>query len=151
MAILDTTTVSALLVLVALATLASVVTLGMVLRASLDNRPARAAVTFHPDVTAPATAVRRIAAAAALILGIQVIAACGNEKAEGDTAVPGAPVVKVQSFVGSADAVDRPAGAIGGSPVGSADAVERRAETVKASGACVVSADAAERLGHAPC
>ena len=95
------------------------------------------------------TAIRRMAAVAALILGIQAVAACGSEQSVPDTASPGTSIVKVQG-VGSADAIERRAAARSGNPVGSADALERKlGEPV--SGACITSADAAERRGHLPC
>ena len=133
MNIIDNATVSGLLVIVALAVVAAVVMLGIALRV----RPTRQSV------------VRRTAAVAALILGVQVVAACGTDEPASDIVDPGAAIVKV-SVVGSADAVERRTASKGGNRVGSADALERRL-AVERSGACITSADAAERLGHAPC
>ena len=145
MNIIDTATVSGLLIIVALAVLASTVMLGIVVRDYLADRPpdqaARPAAALRSN-----TAIRRIAAVAALVLGIQVTAACGTENATPDTVDAGAGAGAVLVLrVGSADAVERRA-ATSGSPVGSADAVERRL-TVERSGACSISADAAERNG----
>ena len=95
------------------------------------------------------TAIRRTAAVAALILGMQVVAACGSEQAATDAVDPGSSSVKVQGF-GSADALERRASAKSGNRFGSADALERRLGG-NPGAACVISADAAERLGKAPC
>ena len=146
MNIIETATVSGLLIIVALAVLASTVMLGIVVRDYLADRPPDQAT--RPDAAPRSnTAIRRIAAIAALVLGIQVTAACGTENATPDTvdagAGAGAGAVLVLR-VGSADAVERRAATLSGNPVGSADAVERRL-TVERSGACSISADAAEQ------
>ena len=79
MSIIDTATVSGLLIIVALAVLASTVMLGTVVRDYLADRPPDQAA--RPDAALRSTtAIRRIAAVAALVLGIQVTAACGTEK-----------------------------------------------------------------------
>ena len=138
MAINDTTTVSAVLMLLALAVLASVVTLGMVFQDTPAHRGASS------------TAIRRTAAVAALILGVQVTAACGAEKATPDALDAAASAVTVQG-VGSADALERRAAGSSGNRYGSADSLERQLASAKRSGACTISADAAERLGQAAC
>ena len=139
MAINDTTTVSAVLMLLALAVVVSV-TLGMVFHDTPADRQARG------DRSA---AIRRTAAVAALILGIQVTAACGAEKATPD-AIDAAGAVTVQG-VGSADALERRAAASSGNGHGSADSLERQLASADRRGACTISADAAERLGQAAC
>ena len=146
MNIIDTATVSGLLIILALAVLASAVMLGIVARDYLADRPPDQAA--RPDAALRSnTAIRRIAADAALVLGIQVTAACGTENATPDTVDAGAGAGAVLVLrVGSADAVERRAATTSGNPVGSADAVERRV-TVERSGACSISADAAERNG----
>ena len=52
---------------------------------------------------------------AAFILGVQVVAACGTEKAAPDTVDPAATMVLVQGMVSSADDVERRAAAMKGS------------------------------------
>jgi len=96
------------------------------------------------------TAIRRTAAVAALILGMQVVAACSSEQAATDAVDSGSSSVKVQGFAGSADALERRASAKSGNRFGSADALERRLGGNHGA-ACLTSADAAERLGKAPC
>jgi hypothetical protein len=93
--------------------------------------------------------LRSTVAVAALVLGVQVAAACGTDTVDQDSGSGNRPITpaKVQG-VGSADAIERranPAPARQG--LGSADAVERRTAAV----ACHISADAAERGGEAPC
>jgi len=145
MNIIDTATISGLLIIVALIVLASTVMLGIVRDFLADRPPDQAA---RPDAALRSnTAIRRITAVAAVVLGIQLTAACGTENATPDTvnANAGAGAVLVLR-VGSADAPERRAATMSGNPVGSADAVERRL-TAEGSVACSISADAAERSG----